>query len=44
MRGIEIYVTKLDTLKDEQLLLRGEPYQKLTQNPIAQVLKGLVRR
>ena len=37
-------VTKLDTLKVEQLLLRGEPYQKITRNPIGQVLKGLVTK
>ena len=35
---------KLDTLKVEQLLLRGEPYRKITQNPIGQVLKGFIRR
>ena len=40
----QIAVTKLDTLKVEQLLLRGEPYKKISQNPIGQVLKGLVRR
>ncbi len=40
----QIAVTKLDTLKVEQLLLRGVPYQKITQNPIGQVLKGLVRK
>ena len=40
----EIDVTKLDTLEVKQLLLRGEPYRKITQNPIAQDLKGLIRR
>ena len=40
----ETDVRKLDTLKGEQLLLRGEPYKKISQNPIGQVLKGLVRR
>ena len=40
----QIAVTKLDTLKVEQLLLRGEPYKKISQNPIGQVLKGLVRK
>lgn len=29
----EVDVTKLDTLKVEQLLLKGEPYQKIGQNP-----------
>ena len=37
----ETGVTKLDTLKVDQLLLAGEPYQKITQNPIGQTLKGL---
>jgi hypothetical protein len=37
-------VTQLDTLKVEQLLLQGEPYRKITQNPIGQVIKGLVRK
>ena len=40
----ETEVTKLDTLKVEQLLLGGEPYRKISQNPIGQVLKGLVRK
>ena len=40
----ETDLTKLDTLKVEQLLLQGEPYRKITQNPIGQVLKGLVRK
>ena len=33
--------SKLDTLKVEQLLLKGKPYQKIAQNPIVQVLKGM---
>ena len=37
----ETEVTKLDTLKVEQLLLKGEPYQQIAQNPIVQVLKGM---
>ena len=37
-------LTQLDTLKVEQLLLQGEPYRKITQNPIGQVLKGLVSK
>jgi predicted amidohydrolase YtcJ len=40
----ETDVTQLDTLKVEQLLLQGEPYRKITQNPIGQVLKGFIRR
>ena len=40
----ETDVHKLDTLKVEQLFLRGEPYKKISQNPIGQVLKGLVRK
>ena len=39
----ETDVTKLDTLKVEQLLLRGEPYRKISQNPVGQVIKGIVR-
>lgn len=35
---------QLDTLRVEQLLLQGEPYRKITQNPIGQVLKGFIRR
>ena len=38
----ETEVTKLDTLKLEQLLLKGEPYQKISQNPIVQVFKGII--
>ena len=30
----ETDVTKLDTLKAEQLILRGEPYRKVEQNPV----------
>ena len=30
------YTSKLDTLKVEQLLLQGEPYRKITQNPVGQ--------
>ena len=40
----ETEVTQLDALKVEQLLLQGEPYRKITQNPIGQVIKGLVRK
>ena len=38
----EIETTKLDTIKVEQLLLQGEPYRNISQNPIGQVLKGIV--
>lgn len=37
-------VTKLDTLKVEQLLLQGKPYKNISQNPIGQVLKGIFRK
>ena len=37
----ETEVTKLDTIRVEQLLLQGEPYRKITQNPIGQVLRGM---
>ena len=40
----ETDVTKLDTLKAEQLILRGEPYRKVEQNPVEQVLRGIVRK
>lgn len=38
----ETDVTKLDALKVEQLFLQGEPYKKISQNPIGKVLKGSV--
>ena len=37
----ETDVTKLDTIHVEQLLLQGEPYQKIRQNPILHVLRGM---
>ena len=40
----ETDVTRLDTMKVEQLLLKGEPYKKIAQNPIRQVLRGLTHR
>lgn len=40
----ETDVRKLDTLKAEQLILRGEPYRKVEQNPVGQVLRGIVRK
>ena len=40
----ETEVSKLDTLKVEQLLLKGEPYQKIPQNPVGQVFKGIICR
>ena len=40
----ETDVTKLDTLKAEQLILRGELYRKVEQNPVEQVLRGIVRK
>ena len=40
----ETEVSKLDTLQVEQLLLKGEPYRKISQNPIGQALKGLTRK
>ena len=41
---LETDVSLLDTVRVEQLLLGGEPYRKLSQNPIGQVLKGMTRR
>ena len=40
----ETDVHKLDTLKVEQLFLRGEPYKKISQNPIGQVLRGIMQK
>ena len=40
----ETDVIKLDTLEVEQLLLKGESYQKISQNPIGQVLKGMTHK
>lgn len=40
----ETEVSKLDTLRVEQLLLKGEPYRKISRNPVGQVLKGLTRK
>lgn len=40
----ETDVYKLDTLKIEQLLLKGDPYRKVEQNPVRQVLRGYVRK
>ena len=43
VRFVETDVTRLDTLKVEQLLLKGAPYQKIAQNPVGQVLRALTR-
>ena len=40
----ETDVRKLDTLRGEQLLLQGEPYRKVEQNPVGQVLRGIARK
>ena len=40
----ETDVTKLDTLRVEQLLLQGKPYQNIARNPIGHVLKGMTSR
>lgn len=36
--------TSLERLKVEQLLLRGEPYRKVSSGPLAHVLRGLTAR
>ena len=36
--------SELKNLKVEQLLLRGEPYRKVSGSPVGQILKGLVRK
>ena len=40
----EMDVGKMDSLKVEQLFLNDEPYQKIAQKPIGQVLKGITHR
>ena len=40
----EMEKERLRELKVEQLLLRGAPYRKISQNPVAQVLQGIVRK
>ena len=40
----ETDVTKLDTLRVEQLLLQGKTYQNIARNPIGHVLKGMMGR
>ena len=40
----ETDAAKLDTLRVEKLLLHGEPYRKVSQNPIAQVLRGMTKK
>lgn len=37
----EVETDKLDTLKVEELLIQGKPYQKISQNPVMQVLRGM---
>lgn len=34
----------LNTIKVEQLLLNGEPYRKISQRPIGQILKGILKK
>ena len=38
----EISVTELEKLCVEQLLVQGVPYSALSQNPMVQVLKGML--
>ncbi len=40
----EVEKERLGEIKVERLLLQGRPYKKLRQNPIVQVLKGMVRK
>ena len=35
---------RLNEVMTERLLLRGRPYKKISQNPIAQIIKGIVRK
>ena len=39
----ETDVTLLNTIKVEQLLLNGAPYQKIFQSPIVQILRGMLK-
>jgi len=39
----EVDVTKLDQIQVDQLLLQGQPYQKISKNPVGQVVKGMLR-
>ena len=39
----EVDVTKLDQIQVEQLLLQGQPYQKISKNPVGQVVKGMFK-
>ena len=34
----------LNTIKAEQLFLKGEPYRKISQRPIGQILKGILKK
>ena len=37
-------VTKLQELQVEQLLLQGKPYQRVEENPVVQVLRGMLKK
>ena len=37
-------VTKLQDLQVEQLLLQGKPYQRVEENPVVQVLRGMLKK
>ncbi|MBQ6686494.1 MAG: amidohydrolase family protein [Firmicutes bacterium] len=39
----EVDVTKLDQIQVEQLLLQGQPYQKISKYPVGQVVKGMFK-
>ena len=41
---LQMDVMELHTLNVEQLFLQGKPYQKIANNPIGQILKGMVRK
>ena len=40
----ETLVQELDTITVEQVLLQGKPYEPISQNPITQVMRGMIRR
>ena len=40
----ETLVQELDTIIVEQVLLQGKPYEPISQNPVTQVMRGMIRR
>ena len=40
----ETPVQELDTISVAQVLLQGKPYEQISQNPVTQVIRGLIHR